>query len=99
MRAPDRSGQSRVDVVLVTAPRCHFCNDAAELLEDLRARYRIAIREVALQSDEGADIAARFRVPFPPVLLIEGDYFGHGRISRRKLTKALDAMIEPDLPR
>ncbi len=95
----DRTDLTRVDVVFVTAPRCHLCDDAAKLLEGLSVPFPLVIREVALESDEGTDIAAQFRVPFPPVLLIDGDYFGHGRISRRKLTKALEAITELELPR
>ncbi len=88
-----RSDRRTVEVVLVTAPRCHFCDDATKLLDDLSDRYPISVRKVELESDEGTSIAARFRVPFPPVLLIDGAYFGHGRISRRKLVKALDAAV------
>jgi len=90
---PDTSSERPIDILLVTAPRCHFCSDASTLLEKLRSRYNLVIRKVELESDEGATIAARFRIPFPPVLLIDGTYFGHGRISRRKLTKALDALV------
>ncbi len=90
MLDPDRADRRPVEVVLVTASRCHFCTDAGKLLDDLGGRYPLAVREVELESDEGVAIVTRFRVPFPPVLLLNGAYFGHGRISRRKLTKALD---------
>lgn len=93
MLNPDRSDRKAVEVVLVTAPRCHFCDDATKLLEDLGSRYPLSVREVKLESEEGTAIATRFRVPFPPVILIDGSYFGHGRISRRKLTKTLDAIV------
>jgi glutaredoxin len=93
MLDPDRPDPRLVEVVLVTAHRCHFCDDARNLLEDLGGRYPLAVREVELESDEGIAIATRFRVPFPPVLLLNGGYFGHGRISRRKLTRALDETI------
>jgi thioredoxin-like negative regulator of GroEL len=89
----DRSDQKVVEVVLVTAPRCHFCDDASRLLEDLGGLYSLTVREVKLESDEGIAIATRFRVPFPPVILLNGAYFGHGRISRRKLTKTLNANV------
>jgi glutaredoxin len=89
----DRSDQKVVEVVLVTAPRCHFCDDASRLLEDLGGLYSLTVREVKLESDEGIAIATRFRVPFPPVTLLNGAYFGHGRISRRKLTKTLNANV------
>ncbi|GMQ93815.1 MAG: hypothetical protein BMS9Abin12_1295 [Acidimicrobiia bacterium] len=99
MLNPDRSCRKAVEVVVVTAPRCHFCDDVSELLASLSGAYPLTVREVKLESDEGTAIATRFRVPFPPVLLIEGTYFGHGRISRRKLTKALDAISATKVPR
>jgi len=99
MLDPDGTDRKAFDVVLVTAPRCHFCEDASKILESLSNLYPLTVREVKLESDEGTAIAARFRVPFPPVLLIEGAYFGHGRISRRKLTKALDAMSSTQVSR
>lgn len=89
----DDSDQKVIKVVLVTAPRCHFCGDASRLLEDLGGLYSLTVREVKLEDDEGIAIATRFRVPFPPVILIDGTYFGHGRISRRKLTKTLNAIV------
>ena len=96
MLEPDRCDQRAVEVVLVTAPRCHFCDDASKLLEDLGGLYSLTVREVKLESDEGIAIATRFRVPFPPVILIDGTYFGHGRISRRKLTKTLNMIVGTD---
>jgi glutaredoxin len=90
---PNGPDRRTIEIVLVTAPRCHFCEDASKLLESLTDTYPLDVRKVELASDEGVAIAARYRVPFPPVLLIDGTYFGHGRISRRKLVKALDAAV------
>ncbi len=80
-----------IDVVLVTAPHCHFCGDAKSALADLAQRYPLRIREVDLAAPEGATLVRRFRVPFPPIVMIDGAFFGHGRISRRKLEATLAA--------
>ncbi len=85
----DHKERRQIDVVLVTASRCHLCDDARTLLDELSGRYPLAIREVDLESDEGRSIANRLRVPFPPMLLLNGTYFAHGRLSRGKLAKAL----------
>ncbi len=82
-----------IDVVLVTAPRCHFCDDAGHLLADLAERYQIDVRTIPLTGEEGSELARRFRVPFPPILMVGGRFFGHGRISRRKLIKALEGAM------
>ena len=85
--------QAAIGVTLVTATGCHYCDDAAALLEQLAHAYPLEIRTIDLSDDEGAAIARRYRVPFPPVLLIDGDYFGHGRISGRKLAKHLTHIV------
>ena len=89
----DHSVGETIEVVLVTAPRCHFCIDTSKLLEKLSNSYSLSVRTVELASDEGAAIVSHYRVPFPPVLLIDGAYFGHGRISQRKLVRAFDLTI------
>jgi hypothetical protein len=83
---------ARIRVALVTSDGCHFCRDARGILERLGTRFPLDVRLVDLVSDEGRDIARRWRVPFPPVLLIEGRFHGHGRISERKLARALEAL-------
>ena len=74
-----------VDVVLVTAPGCHFCDEAGRLLDKLGEVTPLAVRTVPLSSDEGRGLLVRHRVPFPPILLVDGVLFGYGRISRRNL--------------
>lgn len=56
----------------------------------------MTVRRVELASEEGMKIARTHRVPFPPILLIDGQYFGHGRLSERKLERALAQRIEAE---
>lgn len=74
-----------VDVVLVTSPGCHFCDDALGLLEELAETNPLQIEKVPLYSERGRSLLVRHRVPFPPILMIDGEFFGYGRISRPKL--------------
>jgi hypothetical protein len=78
-----------IDVVFVTAPRCHYCERGRAVLADLAGRYPLRIREVALTSEEGRGIAARWRVPYPPLLLIDGNLAGYGRLSASALDRLL----------
>jgi glutaredoxin len=77
------------DIVLVTAPGCHYCDDALRLLDEVGRTKPLKVRTVPLSSDEGRALLARHRVLFPPILLIDGVFFGYGRISRRKLENHL----------
>jgi hypothetical protein len=38
-------------------------------------------------------IVRRYGVPFPPAVLIDGEFFGYGRMSRRKLQRRLDELV------
>ena len=71
--------------MLVTSPGCHFCDDASTLLGELAASYPLRVETVPLSSDYGRSLLVRHRVPFPPILMIDGEFFGYGRMSRRKL--------------
>jgi hypothetical protein len=83
-----------VDVVLVTSPGCHFCDDALRVLDDIGATTPLRVRTVAMTSDEGRSLVVRHRVPFPPILLVDGAFFGYGRISRRKLERHLSTRVD-----
>jgi len=83
-----------ISITFVTSSGCHFCSDARALLDELDSRFTLDISEIDLASAKGMGIVRRWRVPFPPVVLIEGRYHAHGRISARKLTKALTELAE-----
>ena len=85
-----------IQVTLVTSTGCHFCREADQLLEQLQEVFPLRIERKDLNGAEGAAIARRWRVPFPPVLLLDGKYHGHGRISKRKLTRALTRLIDQE---
>ena len=77
------------EVVLLTKEDCHFCEQAKDVLERLRDEYDLHLHEVALESEEGRSLALRSQAPFPPVVFLNGETFSYGRLSERKLRKAL----------
>lgn len=83
------SVESTREVDLLTTSGCHFCVHARDVLERLSAEFPIRVREVDLESVEGAAALRRWRVPFPPIVLVDGELFGYGRISERKLRRSL----------
>jgi predicted DsbA family dithiol-disulfide isomerase len=83
-----------IRILLVTSEGCHFCRHAEEILDGLRRRFPLEVERIDLAGPRGTEIARRWRVPFPPVLLIEGRYHAHGRLSERKLTRALSRLVE-----
>jgi hypothetical protein len=82
-----------LQVTYVTAPRCHFCERGGAILAVLANRFPLEVREIELDSAEGRRIAARCRVPYPPMVLADGELVGFGRLSLRRLSAELDARL------
>lgn len=78
-----------VEAVLVEAVACHLCDDAAQLLANAESEGKLRVRRVALESEEGKAIARATRAPMPPIVLINGELLGWGRLSRGKLDRRL----------
>lgn len=87
MIEPIHSGA--IEAVLVEAVACHLCDDAAQLLANAEHEGKLRVRRIALESEEGKAIARATRAPMPPIVLINGELLGWGRLSRGKLDRRL----------
>jgi hypothetical protein len=83
-------GATSVDITVVHAPACHFCDDAEQALSVLAERFPLTVRVVALESDEGLLLTAKHRPAMNPLVLIDGRFFSAGRLPRKKLTALLE---------
>lgn len=81
-----------IDVILVEAPACHLCEDAARALEELAGEGALSLRKVDIASAEGRAILRAHRAPMPPVVIIDGELLGWGRLSRGKLRRRMDEL-------
>lgn len=79
------------EVLLLTRDDCHFCEHAKGVLGRLQGEYELDVRELPLDSREGRELAERSGALFPPVIFVNGEAFSYGRLSERKLRKALAA--------
>lgn len=83
-------GADKVDIIVVHAPACHFCDDAEKALSLLAERFPLSVRIVALESDEGLLLTAKHRPAMNPLVLIDERFFSAGRLPRKKLTALLE---------
>lgn len=84
---PDTSQPPRY-VTLYTKPGCHLCEDAEELLEELRCVYDVRVTAVDITSDLA--IFERYKYEIP-VVVVRGGTTVSGRIDLAQLRCALDA--------
>lgn len=79
------------EVVVLTKDECDLCEQVKGVLARLETEFALRVREVALESEEGRELATHAGAPFPPVVFVEGRAFSYGRLSERRLRKLLRA--------
>ena len=78
------------DVVVVTSPACHLCEDALVALGAFADEYPLVIREVDITSPEGLRLFEEHRPPMAPIVIVDGEFFSWGRLPRKKLRRLLE---------
>jgi len=76
-------------VTLLTAPDCALCEHAKTVLTLVGAEHPLRVEEIALDTEQGAQLATRAGVLFAPGILLDGRPFTFGRLSERALRRAL----------
>ena len=77
------------DVILLTTHDCDLCEQAKSVLARVGETHELHVREVSLETAEGKRLGLEAGAPFPPVLILDGKPFSYGRLSERRLRKAL----------
>ena len=76
-------------VTLLTQADCHYCDHAKDVLTRVSLEHRMVIEELGLDTAQGRALATQHGVLFAPGILIDGEPFGFGRLSERKLRRHL----------
>lgn len=79
-----------IRVTLLTKPDCSLCDQAKAVLEGLSDEYDLQLELVALDSEQGQQLATDSGMAFPPGVLLDGEPFSYGRLSERKLRRHLE---------
>ncbi|HEU4512872.1 MAG TPA: glutaredoxin family protein [Nocardioidaceae bacterium] len=77
-------------ITVVESEACHFCEDAQKALSELAARYPLTVETVDVRCETGQRLMRVHRASMSPLVLVDGDFFSHGRLPVRKLTKVLE---------
>ena len=81
-------------VILLTQDHCAFCEHAKDVLARVARQYPLVVTELDLGTAPGAALAREHNVVFAPGLLLDGALFGYGRVSERRLRRALAARTD-----
>jgi glutaredoxin-like protein DUF836 len=83
-----------VEITLLTQDDCTFCDIAKEVLRRLDEVYPLRVTEISLATDQGQRLARSAGMLFAPGVLVDGAPFSYGRLSERKLRRALDKHLQ-----
>jgi glutaredoxin len=79
-------------ITLLTRSGCDLCEQAKTTLDRLRNQLGdVTVEFVDVDTVEGRRMAGETGMVFPPGLLVDGQAFSYGRLSERKLRRALAA--------
>jgi glutaredoxin len=79
-------------VTLLTKPDCSLCDDAKSVLQELSDEFGFAVETVDVNTERGQRLAWEANMVFPPGVLVDGQPFSYGRLSKRKLRLKFDAL-------
>ena len=88
-----QTGESSIDVLLLTQRDCSFCEQARELLERLSTEYPLRVVTRDLDGPGGPELALETGILFAPGILLDGEGFSYGRPSERRLRRELDRRL------
>lgn len=78
-----------VRVTLLVQENCALCEHAKGVLARVGEDVPLVIQEIDLGSDRGRQLAQRGGVMFAPGIFVDDEMFGFGRLSEKKLRRAL----------
>jgi Glutaredoxin-like domain (DUF836) len=84
-----------VEITLLTQSACGLCDHAKDVLGRVGADHPLRVTEIDLASQHGQQLAVKAGVLFAPGMLLDGEPFSFGRLSERKLRRALDRRAGP----
>lgn len=76
-------------VTLLTKADCDLCHQAKAVLDRIGRDVPIDVEIVPIDSERGQHLARDAGIIFPPGVLIDGRPFSYGRLSQRRLRRAL----------
>jgi len=83
-------------ITLLTQADCALCEHAKQVLARVGEDHPLEVTEIDLASEQGRELADRAGVLFAPGVLVGGRPFGYGRLSERRLRRAL-GRLAPEL--
>ena len=86
-------------ITLVESQACHFCEDAHHALAELAASFPLDVQTLDVRSEVGQALVRAHRASMSPLVLLDGEFFSHGRLPRRKLAKVLGQRQAADAAR
>ena len=78
-----------ISITLLTQEGCGQCERAERSLDRLAGEFDLQVRILDVTEPEGRSLAETSGLAFAPGVYVDGELFGFGRLSERKLRRHL----------
>lgn len=82
-----------VDITVLSQANCGYCDEVQAILGRLSGDFDLQVRVLDLALPEAQDLSERAGMLFPPAIFVDDEPFSYGRLSERKLRRALDRKV------
>ena len=82
-------GRGVIDVLLLTQSECVHCETALAVVDHLSTEYPLHLETLEIDSPQGRALAEQGGILFAPGVFLDGEPFSYGRLSERRLRRAL----------
>lgn len=76
-------------ITIVVSEACHWCEEAHRALEEFAQTYPVTIESIDARDEAGQRLLHAHAASMYPLVLVDGRYFSHGRMPRRRLGSLL----------
>lgn len=84
---------NNIQIQFITSPRCHECEKAKAILEELKPKYpQMQIEEIGVITPRGMELVQKYGILSNPGIVVNSELFSTGALNKDKFVKKLDEL-------
>lgn len=84
---------SNIQIQFITPPKCHECEKAKVILEELKPKYpQMRIEEIGVITPRGMELVQKYGILSSPGIVVNGELFSAGALNKNEFINKLDEL-------
>lgn len=82
-----------IKIEFITAPICHECAKAKQIIEEVEPQYpEIQVEEIDVMTPKGIELAQKYCVMASPAIIINDELFSTGALAKEAFVRKLNEL-------